>query len=146
MSMFNKAMREACGVNMSGAAINFAVLLRVFHAADLRWEMHPAQLFSIELISTFLEESVTVVETEVKAEDVPTELMKNPKYTLLGVPVLLRQDYPKTWIRLYAGTKLVGYLENLAIPSAYCNGAIPWEDERKAETDKAQKLWDIDNA
>lgn len=144
MSMFNKAMREAFGMNMGGATVNFASLLRVFQAADLRWEMHSAQLFSIELISTFLEAPVTVVETEVKAEDVPTELLKKTKYTLLGVPVLLRQDYPKTWIRLYAGTKLVGYLENLAIPSSHC-GAVPWEAEQKTETDKAQNLWDADN-
>ena len=47
--MIPKAMQEAfVGINMCGGAVTFAVLLRLFRAADLRWEMHPAQLFSIE--------------------------------------------------------------------------------------------------
>ena len=56
MEMIPKAMQEAfVGINMCGGAVTFAVLLRLFRAADLRWEMHPAQLFSIEAQSTFLD-------------------------------------------------------------------------------------------
>lgn|SRR6202521_1137249 len=130
-------------LNMSGAAINMAALLRIFRATNLRWEMHPAQLFSIEIVSTFIKETVSVVETEVKLEDVPKELLKPMNYTLLGIPIAVREDYPKGWIRLYAGDKLVGAIENLAIPSVY-GSSQSWDELQKEEEEKARKLREAD--
>ena len=139
-----KAMQGAFSLNMCGAAVNFAVLLRMFRAAELRWEMHPAQLFSIEAQSNWLE-NATEVSTEVKLEDVPKELLKATKYTILGVPVTIREDYPEGWIRLYSGNKLVAYMENLAIPAAYGSYPETWEEHVQRENDKAQKIWEADN-
>jgi hypothetical protein len=117
--LHNKAMSNALGLNMNGSAINFAVLLRAFHAANLRWEVHPAQLFSVELHSTFLDpETIQEVSTEVSEGE--TELLNREiKHTLMGIPITLREDYPNTWIRLYAGDKLIAYLENLSVPWAW---------------------------
>lgn len=145
MSLFNKAMREAFGLNMGSAAVSFSALLRMFQAADLRWEMHPAQLHSIELQSTFLNDPV-VVSTEVTAEEVKELLPREIKHTLMGVPVQIRKDYPESWIRLYMGTKLIAYMENLAIPAAYSSYSEEWQTHVDKENDKAAKIWDADNA
>jgi hypothetical protein len=74
-------------------------------------------------------------------------LKKELKYTLMGIPVFLQQDYPKSWIRLYAGDKLMAYAECLAVPYLYGNNRDPNFGTPLAEDNiKAQKIWDEDNA
>lgn len=144
--MIPKAMQEAfVGINMNGGAVTFAVLLRLFRAADLRWEMHPAQLFSIEVQSTFLDGAATAVSAEVPEEETTELLKRELKHTLMGIPVALRSDYPKGWIRLYSGNKLVAYMENLAVPAAYIGYSVTWEAHVQSESAKAQKIWEADN-
>ncbi len=145
MSQFNKAMREAFGLNMCSAAVNVAALLRLFQAADLRWEMHPAQLFSVQIQGSFLEGS-TEVTAEHTAEEIKELIPREIKYTLFGIPVQVRKDYPESWIRLYMGKKLIGYMENLAIPTAYSNYPEGWQTHEDLERDKARIIWDADNA
>lgn len=140
--LHNKAMSNAVGLNMNGACINFAVLLSLLQAEDLRWEMSPAQLLSLEIQA--LIEPVAVVDLETK-EDFTKELLKPTKYTILGIPVQLRKDYPDTWIRLYRDTTLVGYVENLAVPAVY-SFRPDFGTYQKTQTEKAQKIWDTDNA
>lgn len=142
--LHNKAMSEAFGLNMRGSAINFAVLLRMFQASNLRWEMNYAQVFSIEIQSVFIDPPV-VLETETPSEQVKELFKKDIKHTLLGVPVKLRDDYPEGWIRLYAGDKLVAYATNLAIPATF-SSHVDWEAHEQRERDKAAKMWEADNA
>jgi hypothetical protein len=134
--------KDTFGINMSGACITFAVLLRVFQAADLRWEMHFNQLFSIEIQSMFMD-TPTSVETNF-TEEATTELFKKKTtYTLMGIPVMLRSDYPETWIRLYMGKKLVAYIENLAVPVG-CNPQGDSNEHMQKEANKAQKIREND--
>jgi hypothetical protein len=41
---------EAFLLNMNGGCVTPAALLRMFRASELRWHMHPAQLFSLEIL------------------------------------------------------------------------------------------------
>jgi hypothetical protein len=144
--MLTKAMQEAFGINMCGSAVTFAALLRLFRAAGLRWEMHPAQLFSVEMQSSFLDSTATAVSTVVPEEEA-TELLKvGLKHTLMGIPVALRPDYPERWIRLYSGNKLVAYMESLAIPAEFGSYPEALEAHEQSEDAKAQKIWEADNA
>lgn len=127
-------------LNMNGGCVTPAALLRMFRASELRWHMHPAQLFSLE-IQCFIKHSE--VSTEVKAEDVPKELLKTPDYTVLGIPVQLRDDYPMAWIRLYAGKTLISAMENLAIPSTFCKWG-DWDKYQAEENEKARVIREAD--
>ena len=107
---------------------------------------NPAQLFSIEVQSVFLDREISTVSAEVPEEETTELLKRELKHTLMGIPVALRSDYPKGWIRLYSGNKLVAYIENLAIPAAYCSYPETWEAHVQSESAKAQKIWEADNA
>lgn len=143
--MLPKAMQDTFGINMCGSTVTFAALLRLFRVAGLRWEMHPAQFFSIESIQSILLDR-TVVSTVVPEEEVTELLKRGLKRTLMGIPVALRPDYPERWIRLYSGNKLVAYMESLAIPAVFGSYPEAWEAHEQSENAKAQKIWEADNA
>jgi hypothetical protein len=140
-------MQDTFGINMCGSTVTFAALLRLFRVANLRWEMHPAQFFSIERMqSALLDRTVIEVSTVVPEEEATKLLKRGLKRTLMGIPVALRPDYPERWIRLYSGNKLVAYMENLAIPAAFGSYSETWEAHQQSESTKAQKIWEADNA
>jgi hypothetical protein len=144
-SSLSKELRDAFTLNMNGQAVSFAALLRMLHT--LEWRMNPAQLFGIELQSAFIDGTVIELTRELTAEEAEVELIKTPtKHSLMGIPVLMRQDYPKGWIRLYAGNKLIAHMDNAAIPCMYGNDNDPnWGTPLSEDNVKAKKILEEDD-
>lgn len=139
--LHNKSMNEALHLNMNGCAVNFAALVRMFHTME--WHMSPAQLFSVQIQSVLMENTVEIT-TDVPPEAAEELLKHEIKHTLLGIPVIIRKDYPECWIRLYAGNKLLGHIDGLAIPSLYSNYKEDWQTHVDIESAKANRIFDQD--
>jgi hypothetical protein len=103
-------------VNASGAPVTPSMLTLVTIRSGLQWEMHPAQLFSIELGSI---SDVTIVKKEITEEEFKAIKFPETKHTLMGIPVVMKAEYPKTLVRLMYGDKEVTRIENLAVPSGF---------------------------
>jgi hypothetical protein len=125
--------------NAAGAMPTQAMLNLLLMRSGLRWEMHPAQLYGLEMLA--LEARTRfVVEKEHKAEVQRTkELFKETKYTLMGLPVVLKQDYPMSLIRLMLNGEEVTRVECLAVPAGFWN-PLTYEELDKGEREKLEKI------
>jgi hypothetical protein len=139
--LHNKSMNEATHLNMNGCAINFAALMRSLHT--LEWHMSPAQLFSVQIQSMLRDKAVEIT-TKVDPEAAEELLKHETKHTLLGIPVIVRKDFPECWVRLYAGNKLLVHIDGLAIPSLYASYKEDWQTHVDQDNEKANKIFDAD--
>ena len=130
-------MRSNDYINANGGAITHALVLAALAKSNLHWEMHHAMVYALECM-VFMEEPVTLV-SEIAGE--AKELFSRPQtVTLLGLPVVIDNvRYPKGLIRLMSGDKELTRIENLAIPSVFCNYG-DWAAEEKSEREKFQNL------
>jgi hypothetical protein len=122
-------------INANQTAITESLVLASLATTDLHWEMHAAQVYSLQI------QSFTAYETlEAEAKDL--ELFKHEtKLTLLGLPVVVDSEkYPKGLIRLMLGKVELARIECLAIPSAFVSDEDYTEEGRKKESDKFYNL------
>ena len=125
-------------LNVCGAAINHATVLAALAKSNLHWEMHQAQVYSLEM-AMFIESSEV---TAVVSEDMTRELLSRPQtnITLMGLPVIIDNErYPKGLVRLMSGDTELSRIEALAIPSVFMNG-IDWDLDQRIEREKFCKL------
>jgi hypothetical protein len=119
-------------VNAGGAAVTPALIDLVLMRSGMQWEMHPAQVFSLEM--TALQNS-TILEEEISgtwAERLK-ELGKKTQHTLMGIPVVTSMEYPKYLIRLMYNGEEVTRIENLAIPGGFYDYKDVESERRKME-------------
>jgi len=130
--------------NNASAPINTGVILSSLMLSGLHWEMHPAQLFSVEIMALNFVDDGPLSETKDNAELLPhvntkVTLMGLPdtKVTLMGLPVEIKQNFPMSIIRLMHMEKEIGRIECLAVPMAFpvCEDA---ERKRFEELDVAK--------
>lgn len=119
-------------MHMCGSVISPDVILRSVLALEIQWEMHPAQLLSLQ-IQNF--KDPVVQETEA-----PIEIAHKTTFTLLGIPITVREDYPMSLIRLMKGSHPVAHIDGLAIPIAYGEPA-DFDAHWKNEKEKYDKIW-----
>ena len=97
-------------LNVCGAAINHATVLAALAKSNLHWEMHQAQVYSLEM-AMFIESSEV---TAVVSEDMTRELLSRPQtnITLMGLPVIIDNErYPKGLVRLMSGDTELAHRE-----------------------------------
>ncbi len=136
--MFSHRVNDKNILNMCGAIITPAVVLAALLKSGLRWEMHQAQVFSVERSSL----DSTVLEIDIASEQAK-ELMPHvqPSVTLMGIPVKIdNANYPKGLIRLMHGDVELSRIENLAIPGGFVDEEEYTEEGRKREQDKFVNL------
>lgn len=128
-------------ISMGGGCISQAVLLSALQASSLQWRMHPAQQF--ELISSALVSKEATLELRDLTDKEKVELSAKGTLdvTLFAVPIKTREDYPRGWIRLYAGDKLLYHIDNCAIPCVFGH-ADGWEAGNMSDIEKATLLWE----
>ena len=127
-------------LNAYGMAIYPAMLLALFSKSELHWEMHSAQLFSLEIAALQCVPTTVVMSEEKKSTDIELLPLHTTAVTLLGFPVKIDNDkYPKNLVRLMWGDREVGRIEGLAVPAAY-PGLPDFDLEQKVEKEKFQKL------
>jgi hypothetical protein len=127
-------------INANSAPVTPALIMVALLKSDLHWEMHMAQLYSLETQALAFTTEPIVLESEVK--EVPQDVFNNirTEVTLLGLPVRIDNEvYPKGLIRLMHGNKELYRIECLAIPTGFGN-YNDWEAELKSERDKFAKL------
>ena len=125
-------------INSNGCAVTPALILATLVKSDLHWEMHHAQMLSLE-IQRF--NAVYEIKGEVP-EGMEQELMgrTHTNVTLMGLPVIIdNEHYPKSLIRLMWGDREVARIEALAVPSAF-PGLPDFDLEQKSEREKFLKL------
>lgn len=128
-------------ISMGGACINQAVLLAALQSSSLQWRMHPAQAYAL------LANAVNTGDYSIDIKDL-TEPEKTVELatqtvdlTMLGVPIRTREDYPRGWVRLYAGDKLLYHIDSIAIPATFGH-PDGWEAGNESDVRKAEILWD----
>jgi len=106
-------------LNMTAGAINYAAIWATLAQCGLKWEMHPAQVFSLQVQHEI--QNPVVLEQIIKEEDdkLMCEMIPATKLTVCGIPVYVREDMPRGWIRLMHGNKEIARIENIAVPSVY---------------------------
>jgi len=123
-------------VNACGTCITPALIHILLVRSGLQWEMHPAQIHSLEM----QELRATVEVAEELAEDNPEhskELMPSTGITLCGIIVNPKEEYPKHLIRLMYNGEEVTRIDNLAIPVGFC----AWgEEETQSERSKMEAI------
>ena len=137
--LYCTTIESPCGatkfyLNASGASVTHHILFLILLRSGISWEMHPAQLFAIEkqAMNFTMNSPVEVAESTVTAHK---EIGPECKYTLCGLPIKLRQDYPMSLIRLMLNDKELTRIEALGIPLLFCNGA-----DLQNEREKFQKI------
>lgn len=120
-------------VNANGGLPTPNLFNLILMRSGLQWEMHSAQLYGLEMLA--LERSTRIdyiAGKEVTGEEAK-ELGPETKLTLMGIPVITSQDYPKGLIRLMYEGKEVSRIEHIAIP---CGFADYSEKETQSEREK----------
>ena len=123
-------------LNASGAAVTPALIDLMLMRSGMQWEMHPAQVFSLEMTAL---QNYTILEEEVSGDwaERLKELGKKTQHTLMGIPVVIKEEYPKFLIRLMYNGEEVTRIENLAIPVGFC----AWgEEEMQSERSKMEAI------
>ena len=123
-------------LNMCGAPVTQAAIGLILMRSGLQWEMHPAQVFSLEVQAMQVNTKFT---THSEAdEDRFKELLAETKHTLMGIPVVLKQDYPLSLIRLMYEGREVSRIEALAVPIGFCDYPVgdPEDLEEKKKWEK----------
>lgn len=129
--------------NMCGGAITPSVIKGALIKTGLHWEMHPAQLFSLEINSLFAEgkEQAVWEKIEEKGDELLCELIPHTKYTLCGLPVVPRADYPEGWIDLVDTKKhTLIHIDNCAVPSVFGDWR-DWQVHQANQNAKAEAIW-----
>jgi len=117
-------------INASSGPINYAIIMAALLKSGFHWEMHSAQLMSLECLAF---KSITTVTSEVTA-DTKEIFVHTTKNTLMGLPITIDDEkYPKSLIRLMHEEREVCRIEYLAIPWAYCYDEDPEAERRKFE-------------
>ncbi len=135
--MFPHRISDKNVLNMCNMAVTPAAVLAALLKSGLHWEMHQAQVFSLETSAL-----MTVLETEITSEHAK-ELMSHihPSVTLMGIPVKIDNErYPKGLIRLMLGDTELSRLECLAVPCGFVDEEEYTEEGRKREGEKFAKL------
>lgn len=125
-------------INAAGARIAPELIEILIMRSGLQWEMHPAQVFSLEMQAL---NNVTVLKGESKEVDVQKmrELLPETKHTLMGIPIILKSYYPMNLIRLMFNGEEVTRIEALAVPCGFCNYA-DYDKHCKDEQEKLAKI------
>ena len=88
----------------SGCDLNRRFLHIALLKSGLSWEIHPAQFLMLELYP---------------AIEGTTELAKPTQYTLMGIPVVVKNDTSMSVIRLMYNDKEIYRIDALAIPVGF---------------------------
>jgi hypothetical protein len=128
-------------LNMSGAMIAPGNIDLLLMRSGLQWEMHPAQVFALELRAIEMGTQVYIEYDETKPFDIEDtkELFKPTPHTLMGIPVVLKQNYPMSLIRLMYEGREISRIENAAIPYGWADLAN-YDEWQKSEVEKFQKI------
>jgi hypothetical protein len=105
--------------NYGCAVVSYAAILGALAQSGMRWEMHPAQLFSLEMLYTMKDPVGFERLVKEEKDKLMCELIPATRYTMCGIPILVREDVPRGWIRLMFENKEIVRLEALAVPSIY---------------------------
>lgn len=128
--------------NMCAGAITPGVIQGALIKTGIHWETSPAQLFSLEINSLYAEGKVTAVVEKIteKDEALICELIPHTKYTLCGLPLTVRADYPEGWISLvdWGGKELIRFV-NCAIPCVFGDWR-DWQVHQKDQDAKAEAI------
>jgi len=119
-------------LNASGAAVTPALIDLMLMRSGMQWEMHPAQVFSLEMTAL---QNYTILEEEVSGDwaERLKELGKKTQHTLMGIPVVIKEEYPKFLIRLMYNGEEVTRIESLVIPGGFYDYDEADSERRKME-------------
>jgi hypothetical protein len=124
-------------VNAAGAAIAPQLIDLILMRSGLQWEMHPAQVHSLEMQAF---RNVTVVTaTKEGIEDTQKIPFPETKHTLMGLPVAIKYDYPMNLIRLMFNGEEITRIEFLAVPCGFEN-YLDFDKHCEDERQKMQKI------
>lgn len=126
--------------NLGAGAITPSVIMGALIKTGLHWEMSPAQIFSLEINSLYSEGKYQAIEEKLedREDSLLCEIIPRQRYTLCGLPVSVRADYPEGWVSFVDkdGRELIRF-NNCAIPSSFADwqnfDAHQKNEERKAE-------------
>jgi hypothetical protein len=87
--------------------------------SGLQWEMHPAQLFGLEALALERNTRIDIIVGKEVTGEEARELGLDTKHTLMGIPIVPKQEYPMGLIRLMLNGKEVSRIEALAVPYGF---------------------------
>lgn len=88
-------------INANAMALTPQLPLALLERTNLHWEMHRAQVFALE-VCDFSTGSLTTANKEASKEFLKVQ------YTMGGLPITVREDYPKSLLRLMQGDTELG--------------------------------------
>jgi len=126
---------------MASGAVTKAAILSVLLNVNIHWQMHPAQLFSLEIQTVDWSQSPVTVEQCIADEEdkLVCEIIPATKYTLCGLPIEINEGVPESWIRLMQGNKEIARIDSLAVPCAF-SGWKDFDSHNRIEQEKARIL------
>jgi hypothetical protein len=119
-------------VNAGGARVALGLINLLLIRSGMQWEMHPAQVFSLEM-NAF--QNSTILEEEISGDwaERLKELGKKTQHTLMGIPLVTSMEYPMSLIRLMYNGEEVTRIEALAIPGGFYGYEDGESERRKME-------------